>query len=140
MSIMSLDELISIERVEFQTTKERIQETYVVNSLTLSKLFKKVLSEIKLDILPILNIEMLLYVIKSIPFTNEVEGVRFLESLNECMKFQLYGKSREWNCKTIATKIKKLRKLILYDYSIEGSLIIYCDNRIEWDLGTKKKL
>ena len=132
---MSLDELISIERVEFQTTRQRIQETYVVNNLKLSKLFKEVLSEVKIDFLPILNVKMLLYVLKPIPFTNEVEGVRFLESLNNCMKFQLYGKSREWDCKTIATKVKKLRKLVLYDYSIEGSLKFYYDNQIEWDLG-----
>ena len=50
------------------------------------------------------------------------------------MKYQLYGKSSAWNCKTIASKIKTLRSLILCDYSIKGSLKLYYDNQIEWDL------
>lgn len=132
---MSLDELISIERVEFETSKERIQETYVMSTVPLSKLFKEVLKELKLGILPILNVKILLHTLKSIPFTDEIEGVYILENLNECMEDQLYGKSREWNCKTIITKIKELRKLILHDYQIEGSLKLYYDNQIEWDLG-----
>ena len=131
---MSLDELISIERVEFETSKERIQETYVIADLTLSKLFKEVLSEIKLDILPILNIRILLYALKSIPFTNEVEGMFLLEELNNCMGDQLYGKTHEWNCRAIASKIKKLRDLIRYDYSIEGSLKLSYNDSVEWDL------
>ena len=135
LSNMSLDELISIERVEFETSKERIQETYVVNTLPLSKLFKEVLFETSLDILPILNIKILLYALRSIPFTDEVEGLGLLESLNDCMENQLYGRSNEWNCKAISTRIKDLRQLVLYDYMIEGSLKLYQDNQILWDLG-----
>ena len=132
---MSLDELISIERVEFETSKERIQETYVVNTLPLSKLFKEVLFETSLDILPILNIKILLYALRSIPFNDEVEGLGLLESLNDCMENQLYGRSNEWNCKAISTRIKELRQLVLYDYMVEGSLKLYQDNQILWDLG-----
>ena len=135
LSNMSLDELISIERVEFETSKELIQETYVVNTLPLSKLFKEVLFETSLDILPILNIKILLYALRSIPLTEEVEGLGLLESLNDCMENQLYGRSNEWNCKTISTRIKELRQLVLYDYMIEGSLKLYQDNQILWDLG-----
>jgi len=40
---VSLEELISIERVELYTTKEQIRETYVIANLTLSKLFAEVL-------------------------------------------------------------------------------------------------
>ncbi|KKN28696.1 hypothetical protein LCGC14_0851540 [marine sediment metagenome] len=43
MSVMSLEELISIERVELYRTKERLRETYVVTTLLLSKLFKEIL-------------------------------------------------------------------------------------------------
>ena len=135
LSNMSLDELISIERVEFETSKERIQETYVVNTLPLSKLLKEVLREINLFILPILNIKILLYALRSVPFIDEVKGVGLLESLNECMENQLYGKSNEWNCNAIFTRIKELRQLVLYDYMIEGSLKLYHDNQILWDLG-----
>ena len=131
---MSLDELISIERVEFETSKDRIQETYVIADLSLLKLFKEVLSEVKRDILPILNIEILVHVLGCVPFTNETKGVGITESLSECMENQLYGKSPKWNCKTIASKIKKLRTLILYDYLIEGSLKLSYDDKIEWDI------
>ena len=131
---MSLDELISIERVEFKTSKERIQETYVIADLWLSKLFKEILKEVKKDILPLLDIKILLYALKSVPFTDEVEGVNITESLNYCMLNQLYGKTPEWNCKTIGSKLKKLKNLVVYNYSIEGSLKLFYDNRIEWDL------
>ena len=50
------------------------------------------------------------------------------------MKNQLYGKSPEWNCKIIATKLQRLRSLVLFDYMIEGSLKLSCDDRIDWDL------
>ena len=132
---MSLDELISIERVEFQTTKERIQETYVVTNLLLSKLFEEILQELEMDILPILDVKILAYSLRSVPFTMEAEGVDVLESFNECMDSQLYGRSHRWNCNVISTKIKRLQQLVLWDYEIEGSLKVYYDNRIEWDLG-----
>jgi len=134
LSNMSLDELISIERVEFETSKERIQETYVINTLPLSKLFKEILREINFDILPILNIKILLYALRSIPFIDEGEGLGLIESLKHCMDNQLYGKSNEWNCKAISTRIIELRQLVLYDYMIEGSLKLYHDNQILWDL------
>ncbi len=131
---MSLEELISIERVELQATKERLKETYVVERLKLSKLFEEILKEVKKDILPLLDIEILLYVLKSVPFTNEVRGVQILEALNECLDYELYGKVGEWSCKTVANKLGQLKNLVLYDYLIEGSLIIYHSKDLEWDL------
>ncbi len=132
---MSLDELISIERVEFQTTKERIQETYVLSDLMLSKLFREVLAELKRDFLPILDIKVLLYSLGRVLLTDRVRGARILEDFKTCMEDQLYGKLMEWNCKNMTTKIKELEKLTLDDYSIEGSLKLYHDSQIEWDLG-----
>ncbi|MHA1933057.1 MAG: hypothetical protein ACW96X_10975, partial [Promethearchaeota archaeon] len=119
---MSLDELISIERVEFERSKERIQETYVIADLKLSKLFVEVIHEIDLDILPLLDIKILLYVLNSVPFTNEAEGVNIVEGLKGCIENQLYGKSPEWKCIIIANEIKRLRSLVKYDYVVEGSL------------------
>ena len=72
---MSLENLISIERVEFEVTKERIQETFVVTDLTLLKLFNEVLREAELDILPILKIKILLYALNSVPLTEELEFI-----------------------------------------------------------------
>jgi hypothetical protein len=131
---MSLDELISIERVEFERTKERIQETYVIADLTLSKLFKEILKEAENNILPILNVKVLLYVSQSIPFTDEPKGINIYKRIQECMEYQLYGKTREWNCKRIHNHIKEIRSLILYDYMIEGSLQLSHNDKIEWDL------
>ena len=129
---MSLENLISIERVEFEETRERIQETFFVTDLTLLKLFREVLKEVKIDILPILNMKILLYALNSVPLTEELEFV--LESLNHCMEYQLYGESDKWSCNTIATKIQELRNAILYDYSIEGSLNLYSDYHVKWNL------
>ncbi|KKM13876.1 hypothetical protein LCGC14_1711800 [marine sediment metagenome] len=112
---MSLEELISIERVELQATKERLKE-------------------VRKDILPLLDIEILLYALKSVPFANEVRGVQILEALNECLDYELYGKTGGWSCKTVANKIGQLKNLVLYDYLIEGSLIVYHSKNLEWDL------
>ncbi len=137
---MSLEELISIERVELQATKERLKETYVVESLKLSKLFEEILKEVRKDILPFLDIEILLYALKSVPFANEVRGVQILEAHNECLDYELYGKTGGWNCKTVANKIGQLKNLVLYDYLIEGSLIVYHSKDLEWNLKVSFKL
>ena len=132
---MSLDELISIERVEFQTTKERIQETYVISDLMLSKLFREVLSELNRAFLPILDIKVLLHSLGRVLFADRVNGEKILEEFDMCMKHQLYGNLPEWNCKNMVTKIKELKNLTLYDYTIEGSLKLYHDGQVEWDMG-----
>ena len=129
---MSLEKLINIERVEFEVTKERIQETFFVNNLTLLELIKEVLEEVEIDIIPILKIKILLYALSSVPFNDEQEVI--LDRLNRCMEHQFYGESNEWNCKTIATEIKKLRDAISYDISIEGSLALSNDYDVKWNL------
>ncbi len=131
---MSLEELISIERVELFTTKERIRETYVIANLTLSKLFTEVLRNIEKSILSLLDLRILLRTLKDVPYTNEMEGVQIHESLTMCLKHELYAKLGGWNCKVIASKVKKLRNLILFDYLIEGSVIVFRSNQPEWDL------
>jgi len=132
--IMSLEELISIERVELYSTKERIQETYAVSFLLLSKLFKEISIEVKKDILPLLDIKLLLQVLRDVPFVNEAEGVVFLENLNNCLENELYGISGEWACKVIKSQVEKLKDLVLYDYVIEGSFTVYLLGKIKWDL------
>ena len=120
---MSLEELISIERVELFTTKERIRETYVIANLTLSKLFTELLRNVKKSILPLLDLRILLRALKDVPYTTEMEGVQIHESLTMYLEHELYAKSSEWNCKVIASKVENLRSLILFDYLIEGSVI-----------------
>lgn len=134
MSVLSLEELISIERVELSDTKERIRETYAITTLMLSKLFKEILQEVKRDILPLLDIKILLHALRDVPFTNEVDGMEILENLNICLEYELYGKSDEWTCKVIVSRIQRLKDLVLYDYLIEGSFIVYRLGKNEWDL------
>ncbi|KKN13172.1 hypothetical protein LCGC14_1009000 [marine sediment metagenome] len=131
---MSLDELISIERVELNATKERIRETYDITTLMLSKLFREILLELRRDIIPLLDVEILLFSLKSVPFTNEVKGLKLLESLKGCLVNELYRKSNEWTCKSFTIKLQELMSLILYDYIIDGSIIVYRSNPTEWDL------
>ena len=127
---MSLDELISIERVEFE--RSRIQETYSVDNLLLSRLFEELIKEVKKDILPILDMYILLQALQSVPFTDEAKGIKITENLSKWMNEELYGK--EVKCNEIVKKLRKLNELILYDYVIEGSLTFYHDYHIDWDL------
>lgn len=130
---MSLEELISIERIE-NYKKSRIKETYSVYELNLSRLFVEVVDEVEKDILPILDMYILLYSLKFVPFTDEAKGLEIFEALREYMDNALYGKSSQWSCKKIAHALERLCGLIAYDYLIEGSLIVYYDYKIEWDL------
>lgn len=130
---MSLEELVSIERIE-NYNKSRIKETYSVYELTLSSLFTEVVDKVEKSILPILDIHILLYSLKFIPFTNEVKGLEVFEALKECMNYELHRNSPQWCCKRINHELEKLCDLIAYDYLIEGSLIVYYDYEIEWDL------
>ena len=127
---MSLDELISIERVEFE--RSRIQETYSVDNLLLSRLFEELIKEVKKDILPLLDMYILLQALQSVPFTDEAKGIKITENLSKWMNEELYGK--EVKCNEIVKKLRKLNELILYDYLIEGSLTVYHDYHIDWDL------
>jgi len=129
---MSLDELISIERIEFEFERSRIQETYSVNSLLLSRLFGELITETKKDILPILDIYILLKALQSVPFTDEAKGIEIAEKLSKWMNGELYG--REVKCSEIAKILGELNGLILYDYVIEGSLTVYREYRIDWGL------
>lgn len=131
---MSLEELISIERVEFEISRERVQETYVIADLLLSKLFKEVLNEVEMGVLPMLSVKILLYALRSVPFTNEVEGVRIVENLSKYMDLHSDKKPNQYNYKAIVLKLQAIRDLILYNYIIEGSLIVYHINQIRWDL------
>ena len=131
---MSLEELISLEGIE-NYEKSRIKETHSVDELKLSRLFVEVVDEVEKNILPVIDIYILLYSLKFIPFTDEVKGLEILEVLKGCVNYDLSGKSLQWSCKKIANELEKLCGLIVYDYLIEGSLIVYHDYKIEWDLG-----
>lgn len=130
---MSLEELISLERIE-NFNNIRLKETYLVYNLPLSKLFVEVLDELKRNHIPILDIHILLYSLRNVPFTDEAEGLEASEALKACMEKELYGKPVQWTCMNMCNNIEKLCELIVYEYFIEGSLMVYQDYEIEWDL------
>ena len=103
---MSLDELISIERVEFEFERSRIQETYLVDNLLLSRLFEELINEVKKEILPILDMYILLKALQSVPFTDEAKGIEIIEKLSKWMNEELYGKGVKYN--EIAKILKEL--------------------------------
>jgi len=129
---MSLDELISIERVEFEFERSRIQETYSVDGLLLSRLFEELIIEVRKEMLPILDMHILLKALQSVPFTDEAKGIEIIEILSRWISKEPYGKGVK--CNEIVKKLRKLNELILYDYIIEGSLTVYRDYHIEWDI------
>ena len=98
----------------------------------MSRLFEELITEIKKDILPILDMYILLQALQSVPFTDEAKGIKITENLSKWMNEELYGK--EVKCNEIVKKLRKLNELILYDYLIEGSLTVYHDYHIDWDL------
>ncbi|MFX1306230.1 MAG: hypothetical protein ACFFDG_05355, partial [Promethearchaeota archaeon] len=102
--------------------------------LTLSKLLKGIIKDCKRGIIDILDISILLYSLKFVPFTNEDKGMKLQEELTECITNQLYSTSANWNAKQFIRKIQQLQDLILWDYSINGSLVLYNNRDITWDL------
>ena len=52
----------------------------------------------------------------------------------DCIKNQLYLSQSMWTSVKIKKYIMKLQMLILWDYDINGSLVMYNDNDIRWDM------
>ena len=50
------------------------------------------------------------------------------------MENHWYSITKTWNCKSITTELKKLQKFVINEYKISGSIIIYDDYYIQWDL------
>ena len=131
---VSLEELVCIEMVKSSTANIELQATYSIVNLKVSKLFKDVLKELERGVLPILETRVLLYALRNEPFSNEINGINLLDELTVCMEKQLYATHSKWNCRIILKDLKKLQNLVLYEYEINGSLIVYDDGEIFWDL------
>lgn len=130
---MSLEELVSLERIE-NFNNIRLKETYSVYNLPLSKLFVEVLDELKRNIIPTLDIHILLYSLRFVPFADEAEGLEAFKALKAGMDEDSYKKPVQWTCTKMCNNLEKLCELIVYEYFIDGSLMVYQDYEIEWDL------
>ena len=121
---MSCEEIICIENIV------DIQATYYIMNLSLSDLIEDIITEIQKGFLPILEIRVFFHSLNSIPFTDEAKGQQILDTLSACMENQLYLTQSDWNAEKIMENIIKLQMLILWDYVIDGSLVVFEDNEI----------
>jgi len=131
---MALEELISLENIICADSQVNLKTTYTILDMKLSKLFGDVIIEVEKGILPILEMEILFYTLKSVVFSDEIEGNRILFELSKCINQQLYTRDSRWSCETILNMLKILLNLITHNIIINGSLIWYMNEKIEWDL------
>ena len=131
---MSLEELICIETVQSSTANIELQSTYSIINLRMSTLFENVIRELEKGIITLLETHILLYSPRNVPFSDAIKGINLLDALTVCMEKQLYTTHSKWNCKVILNDLRRLKKLVLYDYEINGSLIVYEDGEIFWDV------
>jgi len=125
---MSCQEIVCTENIV------DLQATYSVLNLSLSNLIEEILEELTSGYIPILEIRVFLQSLKSVPFTDEVRGELLLYKLINSMKNQSYLTQSMWRPAKIMKYILKLQMLILWDYDINGSLVMYNDNEIIWDI------
>lgn len=111
-----------------------LQATYSILNLSLSDLIKEILEELKKGFIPILELRVLLQSLNFVPFTDEGKGQEVLGDLTECLRNQSYLNQSRWKISNMRKMIVNLQKLILWDYKIDGSLIMYCDDEIIWDM------
>jgi hypothetical protein len=112
----------------------KAQSTFFIIDLKLSKLFREILRKSKLVLIPFLETRILLHLLIDIPFLDEEKGNQTLKDLTNCIVNQWYTQNYNWNAKTIISGIKELRKLVLFDYKINGSFVKFNDGVIKWDL------
>jgi len=125
---MSCQEIMCIENII------DLQATYSVLSLSLSNLIEEILEELKKGIIPILEIRVFLQSLKSVTLTDEAKGELLLNALITYMNELIFLEQSMWTPTKIMKYILKLQNLILWDYHISGSLVIYNDNNIKWDM------
>ncbi len=131
---MALEELIALENIICVNSKVNLKATYTILNMKLTKLFDEVITEVEKGILPLLEIRILFYTLKSVVFSNEIEGNRILFELCKCIDQHLFASDRQWCCDTIRNKILVLYNLITHDIIINGSLIWYMNEKVEWEL------
>ena len=79
-------------------------------------------------------IHIAVYSLRNVAFTEEIKGNAILLELSEHINQQFYGYDNQWSHSYILDKLQRLNNLIAHDIIINGSLIFYLENKIEWDL------
>jgi hypothetical protein len=117
---MSCKQIICIERII------NLQYTYTVLNLTLSELIENIIKDIERENLKFIDIKVLMYVLKNVPFDDEQKAFEILKDI-------LYFLKKKKFCKFLV-ELKALHSLILGEYLINGSIIEHKNDRIRWDL------
>ena len=125
---MCCDQIVCIENVV------DIQATYSILNLSLSRLIADIIKGCKQSFINVLDVNVLLYALRDVPFTDEKLAREISLELMECITEELYSKSKKWTIRRILRKINTLQELIMWDYMIEGSLTMYDSNEIAWDV------
>jgi len=125
---MCCDQIVCIENVV------DIQATYSILNLSLSQLIAEISKSCKQGFINVLDVNVFLYALRDVPFSNEVLGMELIAELKECITKELYATSKKWTLSKFMKKIKALRELVMWDYLIDGSLITYNNNEIAWDI------
>ena len=131
---MALEELIPLEMIPCINSKTSFKSTYAIINMKLTKLFNEVIAKVKKGILPDIEIHILVYSLRNVAFTEEIKGNAILLELSEHINQQFYGCDNQWSHNYILDKLQRLNNLIAHDIIINGSLIFYLENKIEWDL------
>ena len=126
---MALVELIPLEDVICENSKVNLKTTYTIINMKLTKLFEEVIPKVEKGILPILEMRILVHTLKDVVFSDEMVGNRFLFELCKCLH-----QNDQWSYETILIILKIIRDLITHNLIINGSLINYMDEKIDWDL------
>jgi hypothetical protein len=95
----------------------------------LSSLLEEIINNCGKEQINLIDIRVLLRILKDVPFNNELKALHLSNELIKYLNSKNYSK---FKC-----KIKKLEKLILGDYIIDGSLIILNKKEIFWDTEIK---
>ena len=134
MFYIKLEGLICLENIT------DTQSTYLINNIKLSRLFNDILKEGRNGKIPILETRILLHSFTRVTFVNEREAKQILMDLTNCFENKWYSLQNVWNHKTIIKELKTLQRFIFNDYLLSGSIIIFDDDYIKWDLFVSRML
>jgi hypothetical protein len=127
---MCCDDIICIENIV------DLQATYTILDLSLSDLITNIINDCKIGVINILDVRVFLRALQNLPFSDEDLARTICIEVGECIENELYGKGNSWNIKEFLNKIQQIQELIIWDYTIGGSLTVYnnCQQDIFWDL------
>ncbi len=109
---MALEELIPLEMIPCINSKTSFKSTYTIINMKLTKLINEVIAKVKKEILPDIEIHILVYSLRNVAFTEEIKGNAILLELSEYINQQFKGYDNQWSHNYILDKLQRLNKII----------------------------